>query len=434
LGANVDWDASAQMVTITNATEAAQQISSAQDPSPDQDRVKIDDFAGDREGFVGAGGAVKFVLTGTPGGTATVQIPGATGEVPMTEVAPGRYTGEVDFSADHPMALMHATAIAKLKVGDGIRIMVLSKPVDIDTQPPEFKTIWPKDTLVPELRPTINAIFNDGFGPGVAPDGITLIVDGQDVSANVEKGSTYVHYQPTQDLAPGSHSCELKIVDGAGNINDRKWNFTTANAMDLAKSITVDVPANCQPGDQITVTMQGAPNSQATCSIGDRITGLPMREISPGFYKANYAVGKGDHFYNDQVIGQIVTQDKQTFTLTAAKPVTLQFGPPPVPTFLSPVTDTAVGDAVTIQGNGPANARVHVWVEYLSHLTAKLPVSGTLFDAVVDTDGNGNFSTGPVKLDPGLASSRGIRYTAHVIAIGWDGKLSDPATVTFRRE
>lgn len=431
LGDRVNWDPVAEVVSITDTSGAAEQITA---PATSQGGVQVASFMGSQQGVIGTGGAIKFTLTGTPGGTATVQIPGATDEVPMTETSPGTYTAEVDFPAGRPMALMNAIAVAKLKVGDGTRVTVLSNPINIDTQPPVLTSIWPKDTLVPELRPTVNALFTDGVGPGVAPDGVTLMVDGNNVTSNCQVGSTYIHYTPSDDLAPGAHTCDLKVVDGAGNVTEKTWSFTTSRAMDLAKSISADIPPNCHPGDKILITMIGAPNSQATCSIGDRVTNLPMTESSPGMYSATYVVQPGDHFWNDRVCGQIHTQDNQTFTLTSPQSVTLRYGPPVVPVWTAPAIDAVVGDNVTLQGTAPPNSQVHIWVEYHSHVGPNLPVSGRLYDTIVDADSNGNFSTGQIKLDPGLAASTGMKFTAHAVAIGWDGKPSQVADLEFRRE
>jgi hypothetical protein len=423
-GADVSWDAQANMVSINTMAGAAQTIAT-------QDNVQVQTFDRQPPGIIGTGGGLVFTLTGTPGGTATVQIPGATDELPMTEISPGTYQCKVGFAAEHPVTLMHATAIARLKTDTGTRVVILSQPMDIDTAPPAVTQIWPKDTLVPNLRPSINAMYNDGIGPGVDPTGVKLIVDGQDVSQNVVTGGSYLTYSPIADLPAGTHTCELKITDRAGNVNDQTWSFTNAAATDIAKSIDLVVPASCVEGQQIKVTMLGAPNSVCTYSLGGHVD-MPMTEASPGVYTAVYTIQKGDDFYNDRVIGKIHTQDNQTFTLTSPQTVMTTLPALVVPTFVSPLADAAVGDSCAIQGSGPANSRVHVWVEYRSKIKPDMPVTGTLYDAIVTTDSNGNFTTGAIKLDPGLASASDMRFTAHAEALGWDGKVSQAAVIVFR--
>jgi hypothetical protein len=427
-GATVAWNAQSDLVTINTSNGAAQQIVPQTPPG-----VQIQSFDRRPPGTIGSGGGLIFTLTGTPGATATVQIPGATDEIPMNEVSPGQYQATVSFPPEHPITLMHATAIARLKTDSGTKVVVLSNPMDIDTAPPAITSIWPKDTLVPELRPSVNAMFNDGVGPGIDPASVTLIVDGQDVSHSLTQAGSYLTYTPNADLAPGNHSCELKITDRAGNVNDQKWIFTTAQATDLAKSIDAQIPANCQPGQQIAITMVGAPSSQATYCIGSQVTNQPMTEVRPGVYTANYTIQPGQYFYNDRIMGQIHTQDNQTFALTAPQTLLVMAGPPTAPAFSSSLADSIVGKDCTITGTGPANSRIHIWVDYRSNIGHDLSATGSLYDAIVMTDGNGNFSTGSIKVDPGLASTSDIKIAAHAETFGWDGKKSEATVVAFRR-
>ncbi|HSI73237.1 MAG TPA: copper amine oxidase N-terminal domain-containing protein, partial [Fimbriimonas sp.] len=91
LGAQVSWDAPAMAVRIETPS-AANPVppTTGTRPQPiNNGPVVIRSLDMDRSGYRRSGDRVIFTLDGTPGGQAVMQIPGLTGEIPMSEVEPG---------------------------------------------------------------------------------------------------------------------------------------------------------------------------------------------------------------------------------------------------------------------------------------------------------------------------------------------------------
>jgi len=91
IGADVRWDAATYSVMIDTPT------GQANDPivttPPVNRNIAIDGFTVDADGYLRSGSRLNFTLTGTPGGVATVQIPGVATEIALVETQPGVYTG-----------------------------------------------------------------------------------------------------------------------------------------------------------------------------------------------------------------------------------------------------------------------------------------------------------------------------------------------------
>jgi hypothetical protein len=71
----------------------------------------------------------------------------------------------------------------------------------------------------------ISARFSDD-GSGIDPRGVTLRVDGRDVTRQARIEGNAVRY--ADDLRPGRHSAELLVRDRAGNVARQAWNFDVA--------------------------------------------------------------------------------------------------------------------------------------------------------------------------------------------------------------
>ncbi|MDE0021791.1 MAG: Ig-like domain-containing protein [Candidatus Poribacteria bacterium] len=94
--------------------------------------------------------------------------------------------------------------------------------VEIDMIPPTIVTMTPAG-YVRSLRPLIAATFTDNLA-GVDADSVVLMVDGAAVNADVTDSS--VSYQPSADLATGTHEVMLTLADALGNETSTSWTFT----------------------------------------------------------------------------------------------------------------------------------------------------------------------------------------------------------------
>src|SRR6476659_5200256 len=82
----------------------------------------------DRTGFANAGTDVRFTMRGTPGGVATMSIPGYQRDIPMQEVASGVYEGHWIVPDDqNGINLSSLTPIARLRFGSDVKSFQLTQ-------------------------------------------------------------------------------------------------------------------------------------------------------------------------------------------------------------------------------------------------------------------------------------------------------------------
>lgn len=93
-----------------------------------------------------------------------------------------------------------------------------------DQRPPRISDLSPSQgERIGERGVTrISARVAD-FGSGIDARGVTLRVDGRDVSGRTRFDGDDIRYR--EDLAPGRHFAELIVRDRAGNATRQAWSF-----------------------------------------------------------------------------------------------------------------------------------------------------------------------------------------------------------------
>jgi predicted GH43/DUF377 family glycosyl hydrolase len=56
--------------------------------------------------------------------------------------------------------------------------------------------------------------------------GVSIVVNGHDVTASATRAPTFVAYNPGVDVPEGEVVVFVRIADSAGNIETRRWKFT----------------------------------------------------------------------------------------------------------------------------------------------------------------------------------------------------------------
>jgi hypothetical protein len=93
-----------------------------------------------------------------------------------------------------------------------------------DQRAPDIYAITPQqgDRVGEHGLTRISARFSDDRS-GVDPRGVTLRVDGRDVTRHARVDRDDIRY--ADNLRPGRHFAELVVRDHAGNLARRAWNF-----------------------------------------------------------------------------------------------------------------------------------------------------------------------------------------------------------------
>ena len=93
-----------------------------------------------------------------------------------------------------------------------------------DHRPPQISEVTPSqgERIGERGWTRISARVTD-FGSGIDARGVSLRVDGRDVSYRTRFDGDEVRYR--EDLAPGRHFAELVVRDRAGNATRQAWSF-----------------------------------------------------------------------------------------------------------------------------------------------------------------------------------------------------------------
>jgi hypothetical protein len=428
------------MITTGAGTSgsANQPITGGNPPITNPATVAITTFDVDAPRSLRAGSTIGFTLVGSPGGNATVQIPGVTGEVQLTETSPGRYTGSftIPTNTDRPITVSKASIIGRLRIGTADRLIQAGNSLVIDSEAPRITATTPEDNgRVTKARPNITAVFDDAGGTGIDPTTVRILLDSRDVTADATVTSNLVVYQPGANLAAGRHEAQIMASDRAGNPVNRRWTFMVETATDVIRSFNITGPESPAPGDEVTFTLLGQPGGQATFSIGDRVTNRVMREVEPGRYVAEYTVRRGDRFQKAVVVARLQLPNGEVYTSEANKTLGVTATAAAAlgaPTLETPSADDVKNGEITIEGRAAPGARVQIRVDYVQTLLGAFRTTGTVADVVVDADENGRFRTRTIDLDTGLGRS-GVTYTVTAVTLGANDQKSQAAKLTIKR-
>lgn len=194
----------------------------------------------------------------------------------------------------------------------------ISGPININSVTP-----FP-GSIVGSLQPTLRVTFADA----VRPESVRLVVDGRDLTSMAQITPHEVVWVPNYQLAAGSHQAtvDAMTVGGMPVKNDWGWvlNPGTTTGYEIY-NIQLGPPRPLARGEQLVVTMQGAPGGTAKMDVGPA-KGLSMQEVRPGIYVGNYTVTERDQALA-RVIVTLTTADGRTLSLEAPDRAALQGNP-----------------------------------------------------------------------------------------------------------
>jgi hypothetical protein len=156
-----------------------------------------------------------------------------------------------------------------------------------------------------------------------------------------------------------------------------------------------------------------------------------MPEQTPGVYIGNYRVKQGDSASRVPVTVSFKPANGPDISQVSGARITLAAGAAETPIIDRPQQGASVGKTVTISGRAAPGAIVRLKLVYQGKVLV-IASTGTIFDADVKTGSDGKWSTGVVELNVPTSVS-GVSFTLTAVAVDRNGKLSDTATVKFKR-
>src|SRR5205085_612452 len=127
---------------------------------------------------------LRFSLEGTPGGRATLNIGNDAANVPLREVAPGRYEGSYTIRRQDRIEPGEAI-VATLEYGGAVTRANLERLPINDQQPPVVRDLTPREgeTVAANSAVVVSGRFFDRGGVGVDPRTVRVVVGNRDVTS-----------------------------------------------------------------------------------------------------------------------------------------------------------------------------------------------------------------------------------------------------------
>jgi len=191
-------------------------------------------------GRIEPGAELKFTMSGTPGGAASLTIDGVARDVPMREVRSGQYEGSytVRRMDNFPATVIITGALSAN--GRTVRA-ALNQPLVADAKPPVIKNLSPHngETVAAGNLTSVSATFDDSGGVGVDPKSVRILLAGRDVTQNATVSPQFFDFRA--DLPPGVYPVEVTARDLAGNSVRQAWRFTVAPQAAAATTLPLQV-------------------------------------------------------------------------------------------------------------------------------------------------------------------------------------------------
>ncbi len=170
------------------------------------------------------GDTLAITLRGTPGGVALYDIGPYVRNLPLTESAPGVYTGS--YVIPRGVNFADAPVFGKLNVrGTDAPPAEAPTTVSAATEAPGVIDFAPDNgATVNNSRPSIYATFSSAT-VAVNPSSERLVVNGHDVTSSSMRTARFIHYTPGIDYPDGAMRVTVSVSDAAGNVASRSWTF-----------------------------------------------------------------------------------------------------------------------------------------------------------------------------------------------------------------
>ncbi|MCL5772855.1 MAG: hypothetical protein M1536_00550 [Firmicutes bacterium] len=170
-----------------------------------------------------AGEKLDLFIKAKPLCSASVQIPGITGKIPLKELGGGIYKTQLKTGSGPD--LKNGIILFTLSDKKNTWTKMLS-PLSIAISPPEISQFSPADnTIINSSTPSIFAVY-DSKGALIDTEGVRLWVNGKEVTYKCQRTVSMIFYLPEEPLPPGKVKIKLRLKDQAGNITEKEWNFT----------------------------------------------------------------------------------------------------------------------------------------------------------------------------------------------------------------
>lgn len=275
-------------------------------------------------GAVNSSEKISFFMQGPPNATAWVELEPGGQKLMLEQAALGRYHGIHLISEFNESTIISTTFVANYK---GVEMREAGPHIDLDLSPPEI---------------TVVRAMSVAYGDG---DTLILMIEAEPDTSISAAIDSLQGFMPAEEISKGMYSLAYSIRNG----DDRNTLTIRAMAEDSLGNIvehtfflpTVIVTSGPQLlrmsaspelvgfGKTIKFTLEGAPGATGHLDIG-LASGLPLAEIAPGVYTAQYTLDQKNLYGTNSIIATLVKGETSTrgmgqFTFDSVAPLIKSF-------------------------------------------------------------------------------------------------------------
>lgn len=273
-------------------------VASAPPPPP----LRIERFQADPVDRIEPGAELRFSLSGVPGATAFVDLPGVQNNLALREVRPGQYEGTYVVRRRDTLD-PNGPFVATLRMGDRAVKMNLPQPLmAADNRPPAITGLTPRegDTVAGGPATVISGSFRDRGGAGVDPNSVRIMISGRNVTSDAQVTPDSFSYRAP--LPPGRHTVDVTARDNAGNTVRRTWSFEVASGpanvpLQILSHVnngqvegnTTHVRGRTAPGAEVNVRVDAVPPLVGQFGVAQNVLSRTIQADPSGHFEFTFS-------------------------------------------------------------------------------------------------------------------------------------------------
>jgi copper amine oxidase-like protein len=358
LGADVKWDGPTKTVRLSSTGGD----STAPTPPPNNNNTndsgqaaapKISQVFHNATTALNPGQNIDVILYGDSGGVATFEILGATQNISLPEVSPGKY--QTRWTIPNGLSVNEGVLLAHLTKNGMETATEAKRPITVtgsqaQPQPAAWQLTPTNGSVVNSVRPEV--VLN--FPQNVQANSVRFYVDGVDFSNQVQVQGRRMTWKPGYDLSATQHQAEVQALAANGQQLSQKWGFNiNPNAGGGSFNVSQLRPADgatAGPRDQIGIIFNENVRSVSLTVDNVNVTNLAgIQNLANGItWNPNYNLNNGQHQARVQAVsqsGQVINRD-WTWTVGAST----------ITNFTVTPSQVTQGQQINVRLNGPTGA------------------------------------------------------------------------------
>ncbi len=370
------------------------------------------------------GQRIEVRVLASPGARVWCSIGRALRNLPLREVAPGRYEATIILPAEAQG--QQWLSVTAERGGQRVTRDMAADKFWIDGQPPRILRVAPEDgSTAAQARPAIQVQFRDNES-GIDRRSVALIVDARDVTEKARITNQFVVYQPDSALKPGEHSVRVRVADLAGNRAERSWRFKVAQPTHPVRYVKHNAAKVLCRGDVLKVWV-GVARRGRRCWV--EVDGLRM-DLQPNEagteYSGEHRIAAGEVVRDGRLTVHFVDADGREWVGRGQTRIAIRGDLPGGVEITSPQEGQRVTGKFEVQGLARPGSRVRVVVTF--YKKRALLIQFDVADETVTVDEEGRFKVGPIEVEQPLWG-RPDKFIIRAIQLDESGQPASEAKI-----